>query len=131
MGRSVVQWGGRWGLALLLGVGLILSACGGDADAGGSNAAEGQDAEGAAGTPVTIANFVYEPQEVQVAPGTKVTWTNKDSAIHNVQDLSDLNIPISRHLPQDYKYSIRYDKPGSYPYNCSLHPYMTGTVKVV
>ncbi len=130
MGPSITRPGGRWGLAVALGAALIFSACGGDGDAGGSKSSEGKETEGAGGTPVAITNFVYEPQELQVAPGTKVTWTNKDSAPHNVQDLSDLNITISPDLLEGYTFSITYEKPGSYPYNCSLHPYMTGTIKV-
>ena len=115
-----------------LGVVLIFAACGSD---GGSEAADGKaarrdEAEVAGGTPVSIANFVFEPQEIQVPPGTKVTWTNKDSAPHDVQDLSALKIPISPELLEGYSFSITYRNPGSYPYNCSLHPFMTGTVKV-
>ena len=63
-------------------------------------------------------------------PGTKVTWVNNDSAPHNVQDLSELKIPISRDLNKNEAFSITYEKPGTHPYNCSLHPFMTGTVKV-
>lgn len=124
--------GGRRALAGALGVVLIFSACGGGggSKAADGKAAEGEEAEGAGGTPVAITNFVYEPQELQVTPGTKVTWTNKDSATHDVQDLSDLDIPISPDLLEGYTFSITYEKPGSYPYNCSLHPFMTGTVKV-
>ena len=114
--------------AVALGATLIFAACGGDG--GSKEAAQGEEAEVASGTPVAITNFMYEPQELQVPPGTKVTWTNKDSAPHDVQDLSDLKIPISPELLQGYKFSITYRMPGSYPYNCSLHPYMTGTVKV-
>lgn len=130
MGHSIARPGGRWGLAVALGVVLIFSACGG-ADAGGDKAAKGKEADAAAGTAVGIVNFLFEPQEVQVSPGTKVTWTNKDSAPHNVQDLSDLNTPISKDLAEGEKFSITYEKPGSYPYVCGLHTYMTGTVKVV
>ena len=127
MGRSLARPGGRWGLAVALAGVLIFSACG-DED----ESAEGKEAEDtAAGTPVAIVNFLYEPQELQVAPGTKVTWTNKDSAPHNIQDLSDLKLPISSDLAQGHSFSITYKKPGSYPYVCSLHPWMTGTVKVV
>ena len=97
----------------------------------GDESAKGQEAGTAPGAAVEIINFVYEPKELQVAPGTKVTWTNRDSAPHNVQDLSDLDVPISQDLIEGWKFSIRYDKPGSYPYVCSLHPWMTGTVKVV
>lgn len=116
----------RWRLAAIaLGAVLIVSACGGDER-------EAEEEPGSIpGTPVAITNFAYEPQELQVPPGTKVTWTNKDSATHDVQDLSDLDIPISPNLLQGYSFSITYDKPGTYPYNCSLHPYMTGTIKVL
>ena len=112
---------------------LIFSACGGG-DTDGEKSTKGKErdaAVGTPGTPVEITNFLYEPKEVQVAPGTRVTWTNKDSAPHNVQDLSDLNVPISRDLGRGESFSIRYEKPGSYPYVCGLHTWMTGTVKVV
>ena len=124
--------GGRWALAVALGVVLILSGCGGDggSKAADRKAAERDEAEVRGGTPVAITNFMYEPQEIQVTPGTKVTWTNKDSARHNVQDLSDLDIPISTDLYEGYTFSITDRKPGTYAYNCSLHPFMTGTVKV-
>lgn len=116
----------RWRTAAIaLGVALILSACGDD---GGDEAED--EPESTPGTPVAITNFAYEPKELQIPPGTKVTWTNKDSATHDVQDLSDLKIPRSPELLSGYSFSIRYEKPGTYPYNCSLHPYMTGTVKV-
>lgn len=130
MGHSIARLGGRWGLAVALGVALIFSACGG-AEAEGDKSAKGKEADGPAGTPVAIVNFLFEPQEIQVAPGTRVTWTNKDTAPHNVQDVSDLNLPISQDMNLDEKFSITYEKPGSYPYVCGLHPFMTGTVKVV
>ena len=126
MGLSIVRPGGRWDLAVGLTVALMFSACGGDE----REAADDEQVEGAAGTPVAITNFAYEPQELQVAPGTKVTWTNKDSATHTVQDLSELNRPISPDLLAGYSFSITYEKPGSYPYNCGRHPFMTGTIKV-
>lgn len=129
MEPSIVWRGARWGSAVSLGMVLTLSACGGGS--GGSEDAGDQEAEGAGATTVDIVNFLFEPQEAQVSPGTKVIWVNQDSAPHNIQDLSDLNIPISRDLPQNFKFSIRYEEPGTYPYVCALHPWMTGTVKVV
>ena len=118
-------------VAVVLGAALIFAACGGDGGSKADRNADEAETEGGGGTPVAIANFVYEPQELQVPPGTKVTWTNKDSAPHNVQDLSDLKIPISPDLLEGYSFSITYWKTGTYPYNCSLHPFMTGTIKVV
>ncbi len=124
---------GRCGLAVGLGAVLIFSACSG-ADAEGNDPeakdGKGNDANSALVTPVSISNYLFAPQEIQVTPGTKVTWTNQDDAPHNVQDLSELNTPISPDLNKDETFSIRYTNPGSYPYLCGLHTYMTGTVKV-
>jgi plastocyanin len=134
MGHSILRSRRRWGLALGLGVVLVFSACGGSGEEGGGAAskdAEGKEAKPAAGTPVAIVNFLFEPQEVQVPAGTKVTWTNEDDAPHNVQDLSELNTPISADLNKGDTFSITYEKPGDYSYVCGLHTYMTGTVKVM
>ncbi|MGH8990546.1 MAG: plastocyanin/azurin family copper-binding protein [Acidimicrobiia bacterium] len=139
MGHSILRSGGRWALALGLGVVLLFSACGGaDAknDGAEANGAEADGAEAAAagnkgGTPVAITNFLFEPAELQVPPGTKVTWTNNDDAPHNVQDISDLNTPISKELNKGESFSITYEQPGEYKYDCGLHTYMTGTIKVM
>lgn len=115
-----------------LGVGLLFSACGGgEGDGAEANGAEAdaQDAK-AVGTRVRIVNFLYEPAELQVAPGTKVTWTNEDADVHNVQDLSDLKKPRSPEMIKGASYSTTFDTPGEYKYDCSLHPVMVGTIKV-
>jgi plastocyanin len=135
MGDSILRRG-RCGLAIGLGAVLIFSACG---SGGGSNDAKSKQesttgkvqgaTETAPGT-VAIINFEFAPKELSVPAGTKVTWTNKDDTPHNVQDLSELNTPISSDLPQGSTFSITYPKPGTYAYVCGLHTYMTGTVKV-
>ena len=132
MGRSMLRSGGRWGLALGLGVVLVFSACGSDSggkDEGGK-ASDGKEDKAAKGTPVNITNFLFEPMDVEVTAGTTVTWTNQDDAPHNVQDLSDLNTPISPDMNKGDTFSITYPKAGTYPYVCGLHTYMTGNVKV-
>jgi plastocyanin len=132
MRHSFLRSGGRWGLAVGLGVALIFSACGSGSDsttAEGKTAA-GKEAKSASGKPVNIANFLFEPQDVEVSAGTTVTWTNQDDAAHNVQDVSELNTPISKDLNKGDTFSITYPKAGTYPYVCGLHTYMTGNVKV-
>jgi plastocyanin len=136
MGDSILR-GGRWGVAVGLGAVLIFSACG---SGGGGNNAKDKPVEGKAqvqgatetapGTAVAIINFAFDPKDLSVPAGTKVTWTNKDDAPHNVQDLSELNTPISPDMAQGATFSITYPKPGTYTYGCGLHTYMTGTVKV-
>ena len=135
MGHSILRSGGRWGLAVGLGVVLLVSACGGGGDGDGGEAkggeANGAEAKDAKGTPVAITNFLFEPQVLEVPAGTKVTWINNDDAPHDIQDLSDLNVPRSKELNKGDTFSITYEKPGDYPYLCQLHTYMTGTIKVM
>jgi plastocyanin len=83
-------------------------------------------------TPVTVEvkidNFSFGPQALTIAPGTKVTWTNRDDIPHTV--VSTEGVFKSRVLDTDEKFSFTFDKPGNYPYFCSVHPKMTGTVIV-
>ena len=82
----------------------------------------------AAGTKVSIANFAFAPNEIAVAPGATVTWTNDDGAPHGLAyndgaKGTDLLLPGAA-------FSRTYDKPGSFDYACAVHAYMTGKVIV-
>ena len=77
---------------------------------------------------VKIDNFSFGPQAITVSPGTKVTWTNRDDIPHTV--VSTEGVFKSKVLDTDESFSFTFDKPGTYPYFCSVHPKMTGTVVV-
>ena len=77
---------------------------------------------------VKIDNFSFGPQSITVSPGTKVTWTNRDDIPHTV--VSTEGVFKSKVMDTDESFSFMFDKPGSYPYFCSVHPKMTGTVVV-
>jgi plastocyanin len=84
----------------------------------------------AAAPNVSIGNFTFKPQSLQVAAGTTVSWVNEDDVPHTIVG-SDPGSPLkSGALDTDASYSAVLDKPGTYPYFCSLHPHMTGTVVV-
>ena len=77
---------------------------------------------------VSIVNFSFTPGEISIAPGESVTWTNDDGAPHGLAYRdgakgTDLLLPGA-------SFSRRFDQPGTYDYNCSVHPYMTGRVIV-
>ena len=77
---------------------------------------------------VSIVNFAFTPGEITITPGENVTWTNDDGAPHGLEyhdgsSGKDLLLPGA-------SYSRRFDKPGTYDYNCSIHPYMSGRVVV-
>ena len=80
---------------------------------------------------VRIANFEFKPLTVLVKPGTKVVWKNDDTSIHDIKDTSPLGTPVSSSLSKGDTFSITYGQPGTYTYDCGIHPYMTGTVEVV
>jgi plastocyanin len=77
---------------------------------------------------VKIDNFSFGPAAVTVAAGTTVTWTNRDDIPHTV--VSDDKVFKSKVLDTDEKFTYTFNKPGTYPYFCSVHPKMTGKVIV-
>src|SRR4051812_38839909 len=79
--------------------------------------------------PVTIQNFAFSPQTLTVAPGTTVVWTQKDSTAHTVT--SDTGAwPDSGSLAQGKTFAHTFTQPGTYPYHCAIHPFMTAKVIV-
>jgi plastocyanin len=128
----------HWSFRSLL-VGLVavlaLGGCGKD-DKGDKGASpQPSSAEGSVplsgDAPVKIVNFEFKPQKVVVKAGTKVTWTNDDTTIHDIKDTSPLATPVSNDLAKGETFSITYAQPGSFSYICGIHQYMTGTVEVV
>jgi len=111
-----------------------LGACGKD-DKGDKEAKPPSSANGSVPlsgeAPVDIVNFEFKPQKVVVKPGTKVTWTNQDTTIHDIKDTSPLANPQGKEMSKGDTFSITYAQPGSYSYICGIHQYMTGTVEVM
>jgi plastocyanin len=77
---------------------------------------------------VKIDNFVFGPQTLTVPVGTTVTWTNSDDIPHT--SVSTEGVFKSKVLDTDEKFSYTFSKAGSYPYYCTIHPKMTGTIVV-
>ena len=77
---------------------------------------------------VKVDNFSFGPASLTVAVGTTVTWTNRDDIPHTV--VSTDTVFKSKVLDTDEKFSFTFDKAGTYPYFCSIHPKMTGSVVV-
>ncbi|MFJ9845620.1 cupredoxin family copper-binding protein [Kitasatospora sp. NPDC101155] len=93
--------------------------------------AGGQPSAPAAVNAVTIKNFAFSPPTLTVKAGTKVTWTNTDPDAHTVTSKQGSGGPLqSAALAANDTYSYTFTQPGTYPYFCSIHPYMTATVEV-
>ena len=84
----------------------------------------------------TTADFKFNPAEVTVPAGSKVTWTNADGTPHTVtggDGAEDPNSPIKGELnTQGATYSVTFATPGTYKYYCKPHVGlgMKGTVVV-
>ena len=94
--------------------------------AGKSVTARAQPAPGT--MEVKIDNFTFGPGQLTVMVGTTITWTNRDDIPHTV--VSTDKVFKSKVLDTDEKFSFTFSTPGTFPYFCSIHPKMTGTVVV-
>jgi plastocyanin len=81
-----------------------------------------------AGAKVSIVNFGFTPTPITIAPGESVVWTNDDGAPHALEYYDGVK-GVAPLLPGS-SFTRRFDRPGTYEYNCSVHPYMTGRVVV-
>jgi len=112
-------WSATLAAAILIAVLVLLA---------GSGRVAASDQSSAANTAVKIDNFVFGPQTVTVPAGTTVTWTNSDDIPHTA--VSTDGVFKSKVIDTDEKFSYTFTKAGTYPYYCSIHPKMTGTVVV-
>jgi plastocyanin len=86
------------------------------------------------GTPgadeIWMSGNAFVPDAKTVTPGTTITWTNKNSAIHNVHQTSGPVPFMSPDLGQGGSWSFTFDSTGTYTYQCDFHPGMAGTITV-
>jgi plastocyanin len=132
----------KWkGLILLIGtvslVGLAVAACsrssaGTREHMSGMNMpsmpAANQNTQARKPNQIVIQDFSFAPATLTVKAGTKVTWINRDSDPHTV-DENDKRFK-SGAMDTDAEYSFTFNSPGTFKYFCALHPKMTGQVVV-
>jgi plastocyanin len=114
------------GLSALLTVVALTSACGPEPKKAGGGGGKSASASGS--TTVHVKNFSFDPQNLTVSKGTKVTWTFEDSTDHNVA-ASDKSFK-SKDLKSGGTYSFTFNTAGKYAYICTIHQYMSGSVTV-
>lgn len=102
----------------------LTAACSSGGGGGGEEAS--QDASAKAGT-VTVDDFSFSPETIEVAKGEEVTWTVAEgSSAHTVK----FDDEESKSLEAGDTYSRTFDTAGEQKYVCGIHPQMTGTVAV-
>ena len=81
------------------------------------------------GVAIKMQNIAFDPKDVTVKVGQKVTWTNDDSVDHNVTSKSGETIK-SDNFGKGGTFSFTPTKAGKISYVCTIHPGMTGTLTV-
>lgn len=76
---------------------------------------------------VKITDFSFEPYDLEVMPGTVVTWRQQDAAPHDIVSPGNFQSPV---LKTGETFQYTFSKPGAYLYYCSIHPSMVGKIMV-
>jgi plastocyanin len=79
---------------------------------------------------IVISNFAYQPMDLTVDPGQKVTVVNHDSTAHTLTATSDHAFDTGRIDGGATGSFTAPTTPGSYPYICTIHQFMHGTLTV-
>jgi plastocyanin len=83
----------------------------------------------AATVQVTVRNFEFDPEVVDIQAGDTVVWTNV-SGIHSVVSDDGTSFTSGEGKNAPWTFSHTFTAPGTVPYHCGVHLFMTGTVNV-
>ena len=119
-------------------VGLLAILVGGYACGGSSTEPSGTSTNQSSPL-ISIVDFSFNAATVTVKPGTQVQWTNDGQTGHTTT--SDTGLWDSRVISGNSggvygggasggSYLRAFVQVGEFPYHCSVHPYMKGTVIV-
>jgi plastocyanin len=119
-------------LVVIAATALLFAGCGdGDSPSASANSSgsSSQVASGGSASAVKISDFKFAPASVTVKPGARVAVTNEDSTAHTAT-ADDGHSFDTGTLADGASQTISVSKTGSYPYHCSIHPFMHGTLVV-
>jgi plastocyanin len=129
---------------------LVAAGCGGDDDNGDSGSSGGGGSDnvateqppptpednggtsaggGGGGKEVDMKDIKFNPGNVKIKPGGKVTWVNHDSVGHDVTS-DGFSSGSPGGIDNGASFSHTFKKAGTYKYVCSVHPGMEGEVVV-
>lgn len=94
---------------------------------------------------ISIEGADFQPNNIQIKKGTKLTWTNNNNEDHTItkedgetstrDSVSEKNIKedtlASPRLAKDKVYEFTFNTVGKVYYHCSIHPNIRGKVTVL
>jgi len=114
-------------------LGLVLAACSGESGTG-PNPGPGGGGSETGGNPVSSASVAtgastFNPATVNLLKGGTVTWSF-GSIAHDVVFQSMAGAPQDIPVTSNAQVSRTFNTTGSFPYACTLHAGMNGTIRV-
>ncbi|HSF19673.1 MAG TPA: cytochrome P460 family protein [Vicinamibacteria bacterium] len=82
----------------------------------------------AEGLIVIVQNLSFTPNVIRVKPGQTITWVNRDDFVHTVT-ANDTSFDTGIMEPGESA-QITFEETGTFPYHCTPHPFMKGSVIV-
>ena len=76
----------------------------------------------------SLGSRAYVPTPVTIAPGGTVRWTNDDTIAHTTT--SNSAVWNSGNVSPGDHFDVTFTTAGTFPYHCTIHPGMVGTVTV-
>ncbi len=77
---------------------------------------------------VSIVDFAFSPQVDTITAGDSVKWTNNGLGAHS--STSNTAVWDSDTLQLGESFTRQFNSPGTFPYHCKVHAFMTGTIVV-
>ena len=112
---------------LVVGLACALAACGSDSPTAPSPTTGSGTAVSIPSDGYTGASY-FTPTTLTTTVGSTVVWTNMDADVHST--VSNTGLWSSSTMPRDGTFSFQFNTPGTFPYRCTQHPTMTGTIVV-
>jgi plastocyanin len=106
---------------------LIGTGCGGSSSSPSNPTPSGTPVSIVAGSS-TLTTTAYNPNPVTIQRGGTVTWVNNDNTAHT--STSNTNLWNSPTIAPGASFSMTFANAGTFPYHCTIHPGMVGTVTV-
>lgn len=114
------------GITMIIIMSAVVTGCGASDSGKTSAQTPAPSAADTSGNEVIMQDHTFIPAEITIKKGESVTWTNKDSAAHDVTSAtfkSDL-------LSKGQSFEQVFNDVGTFEYSCTPHPYMKGKVIV-
>ena len=76
----------------------------------------------------TLSSTAFSPNPISVSVGTTVSWLNNDNTAH--APAANNGVWTSPSIAPSSRFNQTFTTAGSFPYHCTIHPGMVGTITV-